>query len=372
MTFDPSRSRPLEHALAEAALGRVLQALVQMPGVAQVAEATLNACRTVTGAAEVYLLVRQGDRLRLQAAIGLPPPEAPVDLAWDEGLEGAALRLGQTIHCLHPEQDPRYSAMPGRQAAPGVLAVLPLRLRGEATGVLACARSAPVPFSDVELRWLRHFADMLAVAAENGRLLAGERRNRAQEEILGRVAAVPGGEVREFCQRMAEALAEALGMHHAGILLHDPSRGDLVILGWAPAESAGPRRSRLALPDGGALAEALRRNEVWVLQGGSTVRELADACGVEEPSSALLAPLPGAVGPRGLLLLLGDDALSVEEQDAAFLRLVAERVALTLNRAEVELDRARSLARQEFLAVVSHELRTPLAVIKAYTEVLAR
>lgn len=371
MTLGADRQgRPLESALAEAALGRVLQALVQMPGLPQVAEATLNACRTVTGASEVYVLVRDGDMLRLEAALGLPFPEVPVELRRGNGLEGEAFDRGETVQRLHPADDPSYFPMPGRGEPPGVLVAVPLRLRGAVTGVLVCARPAAVRFSDVELRWLQHFADILSVAAENARLLAGERRSRSQAEVLSRVSAVEGSDILEYSQRMAEALVAALGVRHAGVLLHDRREQALVVLGWAPAGATRP--PRLPLTSGGALAEALGRNELWVLEGGATVRELTDALDVPEPGSALAIPLPGGDGPRGILLLLGEAGLRIDEGDTPFLRLVAERVALTLHRTEVELEHARSQARQEFLSVVSHELRTPLAVIKAYTEVLAR
>jgi signal transduction histidine kinase len=60
------------------------------------------------------------------------------------------------------------------------------------------------------------------------------------------------------------------------------------------------------------------------------------------------------------------------DDDASFVRLVAERVGLLLRHAQIEREQARTAARQEFLTVVSHELKTPVAVIKAYGEVLAR
>src|SRR5207249_3369267 len=82
--------------------------------------ATLNACRTVTGASEIYVLIREGDVLRVQAAVGLSLPEAPVELPLTDGLEGAAFRADQTIQRTLPADDPAYFPMPGRQHPPGV------------------------------------------------------------------------------------------------------------------------------------------------------------------------------------------------------------------------------------------------------------
>jgi signal transduction histidine kinase len=83
-------------------------------------------------------------------------------------------------------------------------------------------------------------------------------------------------------------------------------------------------------------------------------------------------PIPGDAAPQGLLVVASGRASAFSADDAAFLRLVAERVGLLLRHAEIEREVARTAARQEFLTVVSHELKTPVAVIKAYAEVLGR
>ena len=88
--------------------------------------------------------------------------------------------------------------------------------------------------------------------------------------------------------------------------------------------------------------------------------------------SVLGVPIPGDAAPQGLLVVASRRSSAFNADDAAFLRLVAERVGLLLRHAEVEREVARTAARQEFLTVVSHELKTPVAVIKAYAEVLDR
>jgi signal transduction histidine kinase len=79
----------------------------------------------------------------------------------------------------------------------------------------------------------------------------------------------------------------------------------------------------------------------------------------------------------GLLYVADRRDTPFSEEDLAFLTLVAGRVGLLLERAEltrtqreVERQRAQAEARQELLAIVSHELKTPIAVMRAYAEVL--
>src|SRR2546430_923451 len=93
---------------------------------------------------------------------------------------------------------------------------------------------------------------------------------------------------------------------------------------------------------------------------------------------ALLA-VPLAVGGecRGILYVASRRPGAFTHEDQALLTVVAARVGLLIEnaelaqrRAELEREQARQQVRQEFLGIVSHELKTPVAVIKAYTEAL--
>ena len=78
-----------------------------------------------------------------------------------------------------------------------------------------------------------------------------------------------------------------------------------------------------------------------------------------------------------MLYVAHGGARRFDEDDLAFLAVVAGRVGLLLERAElsraqreIERQRAQAAARQELLGIVTHELKTPVAVLKAYAELL--
>jgi signal transduction histidine kinase len=80
---------------------------------------------------------------------------------------------------------------------------------------------------------------------------------------------------------------------------------------------------------------------------------------------------------RGALLVARGRPDTFTEPELSFLSLVAARLGLLLERAElaqaqreVDRQRAQAAARQELLGIVTHELKTPVAVLRAYTEVL--
>jgi signal transduction histidine kinase len=236
------------------------------------------------------------------------------------------------------------------------------------------------------VRWLRILAQVAAVTMENARLLEAERRRARYGETVGALATIERIEIGPFCQRMAAVINEALDADRTEVLLHPSSlpaelgqsnpaggRRELVRLGSAARAGAeGEGLDRLDLAVGGSLAEAYlsgvpyRRADVSQNpKAPAALRQLA-------MRSILGVPIPGDAAPQGLLVVASGRTSAFSADDSAFLRLVAERVGLLLRHAEIEREVARTAARQEFLTVVSHELKTPVAVIKAYSEVLAR
>src|SRR5947209_2771740 len=93
---------------------------------------------------------------------------------------------------------------------------------------------------------------------------------------------------------------------------------------------------------------------------------------------ALLAvPLAVRGERRGILYVASRRPGAFTHEDQALLSVVAARVGLLVEnaelaqrRAELERDQARQQVRREFVGIVSHELKTPVAVIKAYAEAL--
>jgi signal transduction histidine kinase len=223
-----------------------------------------------------------------------------------------------------------------------------------------------------------------------------ERQARTREDTL-----------RASVQHLVEVICAGFGADGAALLLLDHERGqfqvggctgslgaalagDAVEGGVAAEERDADRRGEGWLADA-HLQRVIRRREPLLLQarGGPDVkgakgRENEGGTGSDAPlldrlgaTALMVAPVAVEGEVRGALLVAGARAGAFVHQDLSFLSLVAARLGLLLERAElaaaqreVEQQRAQAAARQQFLGIVTHELKTPVAVLRAYAEVL--
>lgn len=338
----------------------------------------LAAARGLLGAESAYLLRREGSLLVLAAADALPEPPSRDASIPNAGPEGRAAATGTIVL-------DRATGSPFVPRPELAIAAVPIVMRRLTLGVLAATR--PSLFVPSEVRWLRILAQIAAVTMENARLLEAERRRARYGETVGALATIERVEVGPFCQRMAAVINEALDAERTDVLLHPAAlpttsgqstplpgrRRELVRLGSAAREElASEGLDALDLAAGGALAEAYLSGAPYRRADVSQNPKAPPALRAQGMRAVLAIPIPGDVSPQGLLVVASRRPSAFSADDAAFLRLVGERVGLLLRHAEIERERARTAARQEFLTVVSHELKTPIAVIKAYAEVLGR
>lgn len=337
----------------------------------------LAAARGLLDAESAYLLRFEAGHLALVSADALPQPEQIEVAVVGAGPEGRAATTGRLI--IDRATGSLFAPRPDL-----AVAAAPIQRRGQVVGVLVATR--PSLFVPSEVRWLRILAQIAGVTLENAQLLQNERRRARYAETVGALATIERVEVGPFCQRMAEVINEVITADQTYVLLHRAAipvesgasvapgadRPELVRLGAAGEQPDRLELERLDLSAGGPLAAAYQAGVPYRrgdLAGNPKAPAVFRELGVR---SVLAVPIPGDAVPQGLLVVTSRRASAFVGDDASFLRLVAERVGLLLRHAEVERERARTAARQEFLTVVSHELKTPVAVIKAYGEVLAR
>ncbi len=183
-------------------------------------------------------------------------------------------------------------------------------------------------------------------------------------------------------EHIARVIREGLGVEHAGILVYDPARRLLAPPAEPAARAASPDGAGAERPHDDALRGLLLQRVVHTGQplllstasGAPAERDALQALGA---SAALAVPLAVEGEPRGVLFVADTRSDAFDAEDLAFLQLLAARVSLLIERAELagaqrelERQRAQAAARQEFLGIVTHELKTPVAVMRAYTEVL--
>jgi signal transduction histidine kinase len=182
--------------------------------------------------------------------------------------------------------------------------------------------------------------------------------------------------------RVARSIQGALGVSTAGLVFLDAD-GQVVAEGTAGSTADAPRPAPAVLTEilaAGAPLTAYvaagpdRSAPTAHAEPSADVRDFLARLGA---AAVVLAPVVVQDEPRGVLYVASRRPAPFSDEDAAFVVLVAGRIGLLLERAELrrthrelERQRAQAAARQEFLGIVTHELKTPVAVLRAYTELL--
>lgn len=373
----------LEKVTAGEVVREVIYSLRARNDVAQVLEAILTRTRDMLEASEAYLMLLEGDSLRLHAAVGLPQASVGrVVLGLNEGLEGLAVERGELVAVPDASRHPRFADPFGRAEPVGAMAVIPLGLRGRVSGVIAVTRPKQGQFGGSNLWWLEVIGALAALAIEDDRIYRTQERRARQAEVLSAVNALAADDEETSLPRLVATLARALGVSRVDVLLVDEEGKALVSRGLGYGLRHGEPRDhvdRLALAAGGPIVETYTEGKPYLCNDIQKEPELSCQFADEPVGSLLSVPIVVSGERRGVLYVANDEPATLSEDDVSVLSIVAARVGALIEAGELRQQRQRlqraeaeAQARQEFIGVVSHELKTPLAVIQAYTDLLMR
>src|SRR5918911_2309167 len=206
------------------------------------------------------------------------------------------------------------------------------------------------------------------------------RRAATRADVLLALAALPVQDVGAYLQAMAETITRALSVDTTGALIVDAAGDALIALGLDLGTSAaehGSGTDRLPLSESSPLVDVYLSGTPYLAADVRDDPALPRAFASAGIRALLAVPLAVRGERRGILYVASHQPGSFTHEDQALLSVVAARVGLLVEnaelaqrRAELEREQARQQARQEFVGIVSHELKTPVAVIKAYAEEL--
>jgi K+-sensing histidine kinase KdpD len=242
---------------------------------------------------------------------------------------------------------------------------VPLIVHGEVVGVLHVGSLAYRRFDDQDLELLQLAADRAAVAIEHARLFQDERAARERLERLQLVTdiALAHRELDDLLAVLLPRIRQILDADTCAVLLLDEKGRDLVARAAVGIEEEVEQGVRIPLGRGFAGRVAASRAPV--------ILDDVDHADVFNP----ILREKGIKSMLGVPLLVHDQAIGVlhvgtltprrfGKADRELLQLVAERVALAIERAQLDeelllLDEFRA----NFIAIASHELRTPAASV---------
>jgi signal transduction histidine kinase len=235
---------------------------------------------------------------------------------------------------------------------------VPLVVEGDVRGVLHVGSLVPRAFENEEVELLQLVADRAALAIEHARLFEAERAARERIEHVQAVtdAALAHLEVNELLHVLLPRIRDILRTDTCAVLLLDEETNELVARAALGIEEEVGVRIPLGAGFAGRVAAEARPmiidvDEYQVYNPILRQKHLKSMLGVPllVRGAALGVLHVGTLTPRRFA-----------QEEVELLQLVAERVAIAIERAQVheELIQLDQL-KLNFVAIASHELRTP-------------
>jgi signal transduction histidine kinase len=247
---------------------------------------------------------------------------------------------------------------------------VPLVVEGKVRGVFHIGSLRRRAFAEDEVELLQLVADRAALAIEHARLFEAERAARERIEHVQAVtdAALAHLEVGELLNVLLPRIRDILRTDTCAVLLLDDETNELVVRAALGIEEEVGVRIPVGAGFAGRVAGEARPMVIDV-----------DAYPVYNPilrqkRLKSMVGVPLLVRGESLgVLHVGTLAARVFTQDEVeLLQLVAERVAIAIERAQlheelIQLDQLKL----NFVAIASHELRTPAASVYGVLKTLA-
>jgi signal transduction histidine kinase len=313
----------------------------------------------------VLLLDEDTDELVARAAVGIEEEvESGVRIPVGGGFAG---RVAAGKHPVVLDDVDEADVLNPILREKGIKSMLgvPLVVAGGVIGVLHVGTLYRRRFDADDVDLLQLAADRAAVALEHARLFEAERRARRRIEHVQVVtdAALAHLELDELLEVLLPRIRDVLVADTCAVLLLDRETDELVAraaLGIEEEVVAGVR-----IPMGGGFAGRVAATKRPVI-----IDDLA--------TYPVLNPIlreKGIESMLGVPLLIGAGAIGVihvgtlaprifSNDDVELLQLVAQRVALAIERAQLhQQTRQFDELKLNFVAIASHELRTPATSI---------
>ncbi|HEX5174840.1 MAG TPA: GAF domain-containing protein [Gaiellaceae bacterium] len=239
---------------------------------------------------------------------------------------------------------------------------VPLVVEGEVRGVLHVGSLVHRDFQDDEVQLLQLVADRAALAIEHARLFEAERAARERIEHVQAVtdAALAHLEVNELLHVLLPRIRDILRTDTCAVLLLDEASKELVARAALGIEEEVGVRIPLGAGFAGRVAAEARPmiidvDEYQVYNPILREKHLKTMLGV---------PLLVRGASLGVLHVGTLTPRQFAREEVELLQLVAERVAIAIERAQVheELIQLDQL-KLNFVAIASHELRTPATAV---------
>jgi class 3 adenylate cyclase/putative methionine-R-sulfoxide reductase with GAF domain len=169
----------------ERAVGDVLRAIARSEGLPPVFKSVVDAANQMCDGEYSALYLAEGDVLRVTVFSGGSHEQFVYERSHPhtrdrQTLVGRIALICDAVHIPDVLADPEYSWEGQRLAGYRSLVGVPILVDDELIGVIGVVRTVPEPFSADQIGLLRTFADQVAIAIVNARLLDAVDRQRTE------------------------------------------------------------------------------------------------------------------------------------------------------------------------------------------------
>ena len=310
--------------------------------------------------------------VRTEAVYKMPPGELGSEMPTGVGLAGKVLAsqrpllLGQYGELDTPLQpDLIEDAVIG----------LPIFWRDEMIGFFGIGADPPRRFDEQDVELLTQLARHAAIAIENARLFAAEKRRAARQRTLARIGEIISGtlELDELLQTAVTAIREHLHFTDAGFLLPDEDDPETLVLVARSGLYADllPSTYRQSVHEGIIGVAARARRPILTTEAMNDPRYLRIP-GADNIRSVIGIPVIAAQQLLGVLNVESEEILA--EEDVVILDIVGGQLGAAITTARLFDQMQRNLAETQLLYETSRRMTNAFDVddvIEAYLQHVA-
>jgi K+-sensing histidine kinase KdpD len=313
----------------------------------------------------ILLLDDESNELVARAAVGLEEEvEQGVRVPVGKGFAGRVIAERRPIVLPDVARADVVNPLLREKGLKTMLGV-PLLVEGRPTGVLHVGSLTSREFGQDDIDLLQLVADRAAIAIDHARVFRAEQLARRRLERIQAVtdAALAHLDLSALLHELLPRIRELLAVDTTAVLLLDPRANELVARAAVGIEEEVERGVRIPVGKGFAGRIAAERRPIFLpdVDHADIFNPILREKGIK---SLLGVPLLVREEVIGVLHVGTLTPRAFTHNDTELLELVAERVALAIERAQLhsamlELDEMKL----NFVAIASHELRTPAAAV---------
>ena len=310
--------------------------------------------------------------IRTEAVYRMPPDELGAEMPPGIGLAGKVLQSRETV--ILNQYGTLEQPMHLNLLDDAVIG-LPIFWHGRMIAFFGIGAAPPRVFNDQDIESLTLLARHAAIAIENARLFAAEKRRVARQATLNRIGKLIASslDLNELLQTAVVAIDEHLSYSNTAVLLIDPDNPESLVLtarsGIYAENVKGEYRQSI---HEGIIGEAARSHQPVFIPD---VRQ--DPRYVPIPDAAEICAelaLPLIVGSRLLGVLNVETTRFITEGEVADLEIVADQLGVAIANARLFDQTQHNLAETQLLYETSRRISAAFDVddvVEAYLQLVA-